>query len=743
MKRPTRTRSGAPTLSRRTFLGAAGIGVTGLSLAGCERVGRFLQYSSSRAPSSRVAARRSPVDVFSICDNCVNKCGLRARVVEGHLVKLDPNPYFPKSRSMLCAKGNAGIKVLDDPDRLKHPLIRVGERGAGQWRKASWDEALDLVATRLKEVREKYGPQGVLFSSSESFQERFFRTFNQAFGSPNVCRHPTLCLASSNLGFFLTYGTVPEYDIENSRYIIISGANRLESFITPDSIDLMTVLRTKKAKLVYLDPRFTVTASKADEWLPIRPGTDLAFYLALIHVLIEEKLYDKAFVDAYTHGFDELVTHVAPYTPEWAAGETDIPAEKIRTIAREFAYYAPRAVIYRGRRSSWYTNDTEMRQAMAIANALVGNWDQPGGMVPKDSIALGSVELPEPPFPDATSCDGVSEEHPLSRFDDGNYLDMRRHILADEPYPVRGWMIYKQNPMHALPDRSLTEAMFRKMDFVAVIDIIPTDSAWLADVILPESTYLERTDPVEGFNTPYPFIALRRQVVAPQFDTRSCLEIMRGLAERMDMKGYFDHDIDAYIRAQLAPLGLRAADFLATGMWTDNRPRAFGATRNPEYRFKTPTGKIELANERLRRRGLDPLPRYAAPAQPGPGRFRLIVGKQAFFTHAAQQNNEWLHEICPENSVWINRAEAERRGLAEGDPVIVRSPIGSVRIRAHVTDRIRPDCVHIPHGFGQRSPGLRLAVGRGASDQDLIVPREDRISGNAALHETFVTVERA
>ncbi|HEU4400991.1 MAG TPA: molybdopterin-dependent oxidoreductase [Candidatus Polarisedimenticolia bacterium] len=733
----------AVTLSRRRFLGAAGLVVAGSATAGCDRVRRFLQYSPSRAPSALVAGRANPADLFSICDNCVNKCGLRARVVDGRVVKLDPNPYFPKSRAMLCAKGNAGIKVVHDPDRLKHPLIRVGERGSGQWRKASWDEALDLVATRLKEVREAHGPQGVLFSSSEGFQERFFKTFAQAFGSPNVCRHPSLCLASSNLGFFITYGTVPEFDIENCRYIIMSGANRLESFITPDSIDLMSVLRTKKARLVYLDPRFTVTASKADEWLPIRPGTDLAFYLALINVLIVEGLYDRPFVESYTHGFEDLASHVRPFTPEWAAGETDIPADRIRSIAREFAYYAPRAVIYRGRRSSWYTNDTEMRQAMAIANALVGNWDRPGGVVPKESITLGGVELPEPPYPEASRCDGIEEAHPLSRSDDGAYLDLRDHVLADDPYPLRAWLIYKQNPMHALPDRRRTEAMFRKMDLVVVIDIMPTDSAWLADVILPESTYLERTDPVESFNTPYPFVAWRRQVVPPQFNTRTCLQIMQGLAGRLDLKQFFDYDIDRFIAAQLGPLGLHPEDFNATGMWTDQRTRPFGSTLTPEFRFRTPSGKIELASERLRRRGLDPLPRYVAPSRPADGRFRLIPGKQAWFTHAALQNNEWLHEICPENRLWINREEAERRRIAGGDWVVVRSSIGSVRIRAHVTDRIRPDCVHIPHGFGHRSPALRQVAGRGASDQDLIEPHEDRLSGNAALHETFVTVEKA
>jgi thiosulfate reductase/polysulfide reductase chain A len=733
--------SSTHSLSRRGFLGLAGAGLLTTSLTGCDRVLHYLRAGG--APSVQAAARKNFVDIFSICDNCVNKCGVRARVVQGRLVKLDPNPYFPKSRSMLCAKGNAGIKLVYDPDRLKHPLIRVGERGSGQFRKASWKEALDFTAQRLTEIRDKYGPQGMLFSSSEGFQERFFANFAKAFGSPNTFRHPTLCLASGNLAFFGTFGTVPEYDIENSRYIILTGANRLESFITPDTIDLMQVLSKRKAKLVYLDPRFTVTAAKADEWLPIRPGTDLAFYLALIHVLIKEQLYDQKFVAAYTQGFEELAAHIEPYTPEWAAAETEIEAERIRAIAREFAYYAPRSVIYQGRRSSWYTNDTEMRQAMAIANALVGNWDQPGGLLPKESITLGSIEPPEFPWPDAERIDRIEQKHPLARTDDGAYIDVRGPVLSDQPYPVRGWMIYKQNPMHSLPDRRQTERMFRKMEFIAAIDIIPTDSAWLADVILPESTYLERSDPVEGFSSPYPFLAWRRQVVAPRFNTRSCLEIMQGLAERLELKQYFDFDIHQYVAAQLEPLGLTTQDFERTGTWTNRERRSYGTTLNPEFRFRTPSGKIELANERFRRQGYDPLPKYVAPEKPLDGSFRLLPGKQAFFTHAALQNNEWLHEICPENRLWINRKVAEQRRIADGDWLIVRSPVGQVKIRAHVTERIRPDCVHLPHGFGHRSPGLHLARGRGASDQDLIVAREDRISGNAAMHETFVTVERA
>ncbi|HJZ11003.1 MAG TPA: molybdopterin-dependent oxidoreductase, partial [Acidobacteriota bacterium] len=470
-------------LGRRAFLGMTGMGLAGAATAKWDSIRRF--FHAWRAPSSQVALRKNAAKIFSICDNCVNKCGICANVVDGRVVKIDPNPHFPKSRSMVCAKGNAGVQVLYDPDRIKTPLIRVGERGSGQWRKATWEEALDFTAKRLDEIRKKYGPQGVLFSSCEGFQERFFRSFSQAFGSPNHVRHTSTCLSSGNVGFFVTYGTVPEYDIENSRYVIISGANRLESFMTPDSIDLMKVVHKKKAKLIYLDPRYTVTAARADEWLPIRPGTDLAFYLALIHVLIKENLYDRGFIETYTQGFEELAAHIEPYTPKWAAAETEIPAEKIATIAREFAYYAPRAVIYRGRRTSWYSNDTEMRQAMAIANALIGNWDLPGGLVPTEKVELGGIEPPEYPWPDVDRVDQIAEKHPLANPDDGAFLELRENILVDQPYSVRGWMIYKQNPMHMLPDRRRTEEMFRKMEFVAVIDIQPGDSAWLADVILP------------------------------------------------------------------------------------------------------------------------------------------------------------------------------------------------------------------------------------------------------------------
>jgi thiosulfate reductase/polysulfide reductase chain A len=730
--------NGRKTINRRAFLGTSACALAGMGLLGASPGG--LRYF--REATEMGGGDSGIREVFSLCANCANKCGIRARVVGERLIKLDPNPHFPKSRSMLCAKGQAGVQVLYDKDRLKHPLIRTGPRGSGQFRRASWEEALDYTAEGMQKIKDKYGASGVMFSSTEGLQEHFFREFSAAFGSANHVRHPTLCLASGNTGFFSVFGVVPAFDVANTRYMIFSGANRLESFITPDTVDLVNVLEEKKAKLIYLDPRYTVTAAKADEWLPIKPGTDMAFYLAMINVIITEELYDKEFVEKYTLGFEEVKERIQGKTPEWAERECEIPASKIREIARDFAYHAPKSFIYKGRRSSWTVNDTRMRQAMAIANALVGSWDRPGGLIPKKSIRKGELELDVWPELPAQDCVVSMEfKHPLSNPEDGAYIDFREKVLRDEPYPVRGFVVYKQNPMHSMPDRARTRAMLDKMEFVAVIDIMPTDTAWLADVILPESCYLERLDPIVGFEDPYPFLSGRQPVVQPIHDTMANFDILKALAGKLGFPEFYDFTIDEMRRAQLKPFGLHPDDMTATGIWTEHHEKSYGDTLEEGYRFRTPSGKIELASERFRRRGYDPLPEYTPPEEIPKGQFRLIVGKNAYFTHAANQNNPWLHELMPENALWIHPSPAADRKIEDGDVVTVKSMVGTVSLKAMVTEMIRPDCVHIPHGFDHISPMMSRVHGVGACDSDLIISREDKITGNAALHETLVTVE--
>jgi thiosulfate reductase/polysulfide reductase chain A len=646
---------------------------------------------------------------------------------------------------MVCARGNAGLQQVYDPARLKRPLIRAGARGEGKWKPATWDEAFDFAAQKLTAIKEKYGPQATVWSSTESFQEVFFKNLGLAFGSPNVERHPTLCLASVNLAYSLTFGTVPAFDLANARYIIMSGANRLESFITPDTMDLIESATDKKARLIYLDPRFTVTAAKADEWYPIKPGTDAAFILALIHVIVAESRYDKDFVAAYTAGFDELAEYVKPFTPEWAEAETEIKASDVVRIAREFSDAAPRAVYYAGRRSSWYRDDFQMRRAQAILNAIVGSWDRQGGMVPNQKIALGELMFLPWDDPTAPRIEDMDKNFPLSAKGDGVYLKMRENVLAGIPYPVKGWMVHKQDPMNALPEQAKTLRMIDQMEFIGVIDVQMSDTAWYADVVFPESTYLERQDPVEVLSGIVPVVVYRQPVIKPLHDTKTTLEIAQGLARRLNLSQYFDYTVDQWIDAAVKELPLEAPlDHLKKhGVWVPPGGPKYGSTLTPNHRFITKSGKIELFSERVQEAGYDPLPKYTTPAQPGSGQYRLILGRKAYFTHANNTNNSWLNPFCPENQLWIHPKSAKENGISDGDPVEVASAVGAVKLKARVTQEIRPDCVFMMHGYGKKSKWQRLVADKGGSDAEILETAWDKVSGGGAFHETFVKVRKA
>jgi thiosulfate reductase/polysulfide reductase chain A len=722
-------------IDRRHFFRLGTQSAIGVTLA--------MQVACLKSPEK--AAESGSVEIPTTCELCPNKCSVIAVVEDGRIRKLNPNTANPKSRGMLCARGNAGIQQIDDPSRLKEPMIRAGERGEGKWRPVSWEEAFDFTARKLAAIKEKYGPEGTLWSSSEGFQEVFFKNLGLAFGSPNIVRHPSLCLSSVNLAYSATFGTVPSFDLLNANYVIMAGANRFESFITPDTMDLIESTMNRKTRLICLDPRFTVTAAKADTWYPIKPGTDMAFILAMLQVIIAEERYDREFVRNYCVGFDRLVEHVKRYTPEWAEKETEIPKEDIAKIAREFSDAAPRAVFYAGRRASWYRDDFQMRRAQAILNAVVGNWDRQGGMVPNAKIQLGEYLFFPWDDPVAERVDQIDKNFPLAAKGDGVYLKLRENVLDGVPYPVKGWMIYKQDPVNALPDQGKTLKMLEQMDFVCAIDIQMSDTAHYADVVFPESTYLERLDPVEQLAGIWPVVVLRQPVIEPKYSTKPLLEIVQGLAEKMDLAEYFDFTMEDWIAEQVKELPIeKPLEYLKkNGVYAATDAPRYGTTLNSDYRFVTKTGKIEIFSERLAEAGYDPLPVYRSPVEPPAGKLRIILGRKAYFTHASTSNLPWLNEFEPENHLWLHPETAAGLSVKDRDLVEVSSSVGSVRLKAKITQDIRPDCVFMVHGFGKFSPRQGLIYHVGASDAQVLETAWDEVSGNAAFHETFVEVKKA
>lgn len=725
------------TLSRRRFLGLSSCALATVAVGSQVKVLKALAMTGKVSEPATLEGK----DVFTSCEMCVNKCGVIARVKNGVIHKLDPNPDYIKSRNMLCARGNAGVQAVYDPDRLKYPLIRVGERGEGKWRRASWDEALDLVMQNMNQIAETYGRAGMMFASTEGFQEHFFLMLAEAYGSPNTVRHPTLCLSSNIQGFGATFGTNPNPDVLNSDYIIMSGANRSEAFITPDTIDFLKGDGGRR-KVVYLDPRFTKTAAKADEWFPIKPGGDMAFILAMIHVIVTEELYDPAYIQEHTVGFDQLIPHIQPYTPEWAQGECEIPAADIRRIAMEFATAAPKAVYYQGRRSSFFANDTQMRRAMAILNAIIGNWDVPGGMVPSGKIKLAEHVYVAPWYDDVPDRLDKGCVTYLSE-KDGSWKHFRDRVIAGQPYPVKGMMVYKQNPVASIPNRAKTLEMMQQMDFICSIDITMSDTAWLADVVLPEATYLERMDPVESIPGILPLLSLRHQVIEPLFEAKPCLWIMQQLAKRIGEEAaeMFNYTIEEFVEHQLSQLPGAREMLDSKGIYYESATPVYGSSFGKP--LKTKSGKIEIYSEKYAENGHDPLPVFT-PQTPVPqGKYRLLVGRHAYFTHGTTANNPYLHELMPENTLWLNADEAARLGLQHGKMVRVKSPVGEQVLRLEATEKIRPDSVYMCHGFGVLSKEQTRIFGKGGCDAALLEDEVCPISGNVAMHHTFVEISAA
>jgi len=708
--------------------------------AACAAAGGPSRVLHALVSSGERQIEKGTRSVFSACDMCFNKCGLIARVENGVVKKLDPNPKSLKSRGMLCARGNAGIKQIYDPDRLKYPLLRKGTRGEGRWQRLSWKQALDHAAEQMERIGKEYTRCGFLFIAGTDMQSTFVHMLAEAYGSYNVISHESNCLLSRNRAFLDTFGVVPTPDVLNSKYIIMPGANRFEALVTPDSMDLMTAMQNG-CKLVVLDPRYTKTAALANEWHAIKPGTDMAFFLAVAHVIIGEELYDKEFVTEMTSGFAAFRTHVQPYTPEWAAKETEIPARDIKRIARELAAVAPAAMVYPGRRSSDYKDSTQIRRAYAIVNALLGNWDRKGGLIVPKKVKAGGIHI-EAPWYDDNPEDRVDARRAQMMFDEeGSFKHTRDAVIEGKPYPIKGWLTYKTNPMQTGANRNKTIQMINTLDFMLSVDITMSDTAWLADLVLPAPSYLERKDPLSAFlaSSTCSGVITRDPVVPALFESKPVFWIVKELAKRLDLAEHFDFTIDDFRKAQLEKIPEVAVALEKDGVYNISGP-SYGLHQGKP--FRTRSRKIELYNGRYKENGVDPMPVYTPPAVIPANRFRIVVGRNAYITQSASTNNALLWELEPENSLWIHPHPAEKLGIRQGDRVEVQSSAGSGRLKALVTRDTRPDTVYMDTGFGAISKGLTNIFGKGACIADVLEDHADRVSGNMAMHETFVSVKK-
>ena len=793
-------------VSRRKFLQ----GSVALSIAGGVSVSATNLFSSSHEEKGKIAPTTKTgtgeaTEVATLCEMCVNMCAELARVENGVVTKLNPNPLFPKSKNMLCARGNAGLQALYDPDRLKYPMIRDGEKGSGKFKQVTWDEANKYIKEKMLKIldEEEDNRSSFLFCAGEGMAEHTFKQFYEAFGSANWLNHASICLQTVASGYGVTIGAYPQADLDNAEYIIMAGANRAEAIVTPDTMDAFKRTKGRGAKLICVDPRFTNTAAKADKWLGINPGTDLAFVLALTYVALSEDLCDNTYIEKHFNGFEEYKAHVlsSKYTPEWASAITGIKAKDITEIAREFMAHAPKAVYYPGRRSTFAKNDFQLRRAMAIFQGLGGGIDTKGGLIFGSKLKLKAHEGLMPMY-DRAQSRAVSKKKNAKKgeagYDDcavvsggGSWIGWRNRFLKEKmKYKVRGMFCYKHNPMMNMPNSAKTAEMLKKMDLVVCIDTMPSDTVMYADVVLPECTYLERTDPVKTFGGVEPSIAVRNKVIEPMFETKPVMEILRGLtneiskpmfeitkkydegvqeeiAESSEEEVFAEFDISLPFKHDQEELNEHAVhDYPEAhealkkhGVFYPNMDKYYKQLainkfqyypeKNKSYstgkgKLKTPSGKLECNLKSMAAKGIDPMPtwkdeyNFVVPE----GKFRMMTGRHAQFTQSGTGNNMMLRSLIPENYIWINRRVAEAKGIKFGDKIEVSSKIGKVEIKAYPTEKIAPNQVFFIHGFGQESESLTWAYKNGANDNAIIEDVTEPVYGAAAMHETNVEIRK-
>ena len=786
--------------SRRAFLTASVTG-SALTIAGL--------------PSQALARIEAPhkpellketTEVFGFCDMCYWRCGLKIRSRDGRAVKIDGNKEHPNNWGVVCGKGNAGLMVAYDPDRLKYPMERVGKRGENKWRRISWDKALERVAEELIKAKKKYGPQTLAMIGHGSWEKPYHRLAH-AFGTPNTTSPVFgLCCGPRGLSNMMVAGrnlTGNEtLDLENCKYFLMMGRNVTESLHNGETLGWVNGM-ANGAEVVYVDPRHTITASKAKEWLPIRPLTDHAFLLAMVHVVINEELYDKQFVAEQTTGIEELKQRVQQYTPEWAEPITEIPAATVRRIAREMSAKKPSVFVYAPRRMTRSANDLGTGLCITILNTLFGVWDRKGGIYSPIVFPVPEPDLPEfhhahtvrqevggdfdfsdpdnvhvnPDTFDASSPHAIDEHGHVQRADGagvpgrwpianaqyGLTNEMWKAIAEQKPYPLKVLITAGGNGFMSGTNYDRIRQALENLDFYVAADVMPNEMNMYADILLPEASYLERYDDLQMGGAREGYVAVRMPAMKPLHDTRDAWTICKQIADRIGLGDYFPHDSIAELlddrlkkvpleianqvegRQESGPLSL--AELEKKGIFKipadpkKNFPREHGLASQ----FKTPSGKAELVPSMLKALSLDDALEYHDNelVRPNEDEFHFTIGRIGFHTHARTQNNIWTADLMRENELWIHPEPAGKRGIQPGDRVKVTDRKGRTeQIKAKVTERIRKDTVFMVHGFGHYDSRMTTAKGQGGADSNLASDNQDPRVGSVSMGLSLVKVEK-
>jgi len=616
--------------------------------------------------------------------DCPDSCGLLAKVEDGRIVTVTGDPDHPFTDGFICQKARHFPEHVHSPKRITTPLRRIGPKGAGKFEPIDWDEALDEVASRMKSVCSEFGPEAILPYSYAGHMGLVHRNAGHAFfnrlGASRL--NYTICGPAAQAGYEASLGSGPSTEIESasrSDYIIIWGSNTLTSNV--HAWPHFKRARKAGATLVVIDPYRNRTARRADMHLMLKPGTDAALALAMMHVLIDREMIDRDFIARKTLGFEELKARAAEYTPGRAAHVCGLSEDVIVWLSE--GYGCARAPYIRtGWGPARQLKGAMAMRAIALLPALVGAFDKPGGGITRSlggaPADLRRLTRPDLRPPGTRTVNMVELGNALTRLDDP---------------PVKLLYVYLSNPAVVAPQsREVLAGLAREDLFLVVQEMFPTDTTRYADIVLPGASFMEVTDIYRAYGHNY--IQMAQPVIPPVGQSRSTLAIFQDLAARLGFKDdVFSLDemdfIGGFLR-EASPY-LEGVDFEAL---KSGRPVRLNIPSNPYANgFSTPSGKVEFYSPTMADHGLDPLPDGQPLRDPdGGNRYSLefITPPHHFFLNSAFNEIDELRERAGEARVMIHPENARDRGITDGDPVRVFNDRGECSFKAQVTDDTQP-----------------------------------------------------
>ena len=716
-------------VSRRTFLKAtAALGAAAVAVSSSSQI---LQ----KTPNVAFAAEETKDQLIpTFCAMCgpSSGCGVYARVRAGRFIGVEGMPECPTNGGKNCPKAHAAPQWVYSPDRIRYPMKRVGNKGEGKFQRITWDEAITLIADKLKEQKAKYGPEslGVLSPARRTYSNYQYR-FLMTHGSPNY-GHSGICAMQKGFTFSYSLGASPSPDYGAADLILIWGKQQVYSGASKGAVQSLVAAKGRGAKIIAIKPSVEPDASFADIWVPVRPGTDAALALGMLNVIINENLIDADFVAKWCYGYDELKAHVQQYTPAWAEKICGVPAAQITEVARMYAT-TKKATIDHGNGFEHCPSCNDAIRAVAALIAITGHLDRPGGNLWSSGSNMPNpktVHLTErytqewvdklvgPEFPRALQ--------PYSEGTSSAYYRLFDSILTEKPYPIRAIIAPGSQPTVSTRGTKRVIEALKKLEFYVVVDVTRTADMDYADIVVPVATTYECDHP---FETGTNWIMARNQVIKPLGEYKSDYQFWMDLGVKMGYGAdWWNGDIKACMDWQLEPFGL-TQEQLRTQFPTGKKfpPKAptyekyatvltTKSTRMDKGPYLA-EGKVALYNTTLKKIGLNPLPEWHELPE-GPTATPELLEKYPLLLsdyHTSKaynagwlRNVPYLREIEPNPTLHIHPDTAKTRGINDGDWVIVEGPHGWIKLKALYYPGIRPDTVMALHGWWQGCQELGL-----------------------------------